>query len=654
MLRQSGRLGQTPGGSNAFPSDFYNAINRGDREGAMLSIREEAGLPDGTPSPRAQELVENGEWDGKRMESLRCLGLVNCAGFISGDSKRFCGKLRCVIAAHKKAGGIPPGWYMTASPKCYQAKPVLPIEANGGPITSGGAALLSQTTLPFELSKGQWRFVMEAWLEKSLAVASLGSEEPGDGDEPGQETGAVWHMPNMSQWRDDEDDEGGNAYAAEPEVGARVPPRLAVDTNLDRSERQEDRAAQELGELVRRLMRDVTGLKEREYDLETQLDLLRTEHGGLTGDLARAQTELGAMRTHVGHMIGRVQRMEDDRGSSGQDVQASVDALSFDLLDPQGTIARMKRQISELNDKFDSGGGVTCHGVAFGSQTEFVKWYKLKGITNHAIFMDAVAVLHSITDAVVSDEQYNKTRESQTKNEFDNSLESTMVSSFNTMVPSGLIGGRVVKEGGAAAVQLKRCMATFDVWEPIGMERGLSHEIVTGVGAVSQEVSEYQASCTNDPEVRLLAQGLLGDSVNFCRELVLFVSVQNKHLTQGTKYTKEQVWGMQLDIILQILSELSQQRRGLATSARKEPALYAWAMLKARVIQERLRANKFEDDPSLNGIIMRKIMLQGGSDALKVKIDKIDEVAKKVADYHRINNSDVKSLQDRISKLEKK
>jgi hypothetical protein len=56
----------------------------------------------------------------------------------------------------------------------------------------------------------------------------------------------------------------------------------------------------------------------------------------------------------------------------------------------------------------------------------------------------------------------------------------------------------------------------------------------------------------------------------------------------------------------------------------------------------------------LNGIIMQKIMLQGGSDALKVKIDKIDEVAKKVADHHRIYNSDVKALQDRVAKLEKK
>jgi hypothetical protein len=228
------------------------------------------------------------------------------------------------------------------------------------------------------------------------------------------------------------------------------------------------------------------------------------------------------------------------------DLQASVESLSYKILDKHGSVHRMKVQIAELNDKFDSGGGITCHGLLFGLQKEFIRWYKAKNIENHAMFMDGIAVLHSISDSVVSDEQYNKTRKSQTKNEFDNSLESTMVSSFNTLVPAGLIGGKQVKEGGAAAVQLKRCLATFEVWEPVGMERWLSHEIAAGISHVNGEVLEYQSNCTRDPEVRLLAQGLLGDLVNICRELILFISVQNKHLTQGTKYTKEQVWGMQL------------------------------------------------------------------------------------------------------------
>jgi hypothetical protein len=452
-------------------------------------------------------------------------------------------------------------------------------------------------------------------------------------------------LPDMGQ--DPDEDEGEPAIEEPP-----VAPRLAVVTRT--SVEAEADAAAKLAAMKRRLMREMDAFKSREQSLVTQLAVMRGDQDRLVEKLVRANRDVGDLRTHVGQLIGRVQRVEGEAETTAPDVQAALDLVSIDMSDTKVTVERMKLQIGELSDKLDSGGGVSCHGLVFGSQKEFVRWYKQKNIANHAMFMDAVAVLHSISDAVVSDEQYNKTRESQTKNDFENSLESTMASSFNTMVPSGLIGGRLVKEGGAAAVQLKKCLSSFEIWEPAGMERGLSQEIVEGIGLVNQEVLEYQSNCTKDPEVRLLAQGLLGDSVNFCRELVLFVSVQNKHLTQGTKYTKGQVWSMQLDIILQILTELSKERRGLATSARKEPALYVWAMLKARAVQERLRGNKFEDDPSLNGIIMRKIMLQGGSEALNLEIKKIEVVDKRVTDNYRVNNSDIKSLQDRVSKLEKK
>jgi hypothetical protein len=652
MLGQVGRLGRSPGGSNAFPSDFFNALNRGDSEGAVSTVRDQFSFtPEVAPSPRAQEMLDNGEWDAKRSDLLRCLDGSNCAAELSGG--RFCGKRKCITAAHKKAKGVPPGWYIATTPKCFWAEPCLPLEVDGGPITSGGATLLYSDPDKLKLTKGQWRVVIESWLDAVKNVEAVESAE--EEQEPtGSEPARFFPEGDDEEGEDDEAEDDN-----EPDFRYTRDPFEPVDPFAGTAD-----VPTEQSKALLDMAREVEILKRTDQALKTQLKMARTELAGLAGDLTRAYRQIGGLQDQVTSQAGsltqlvrRVQRMESEAhlpvpGAVG--LQASVESLSYEILDKHGAVHRMKAQIAELNDKFDSGGGIACHGLTFGSQKEFIRWYKAKNIENHAMFMDGVAVLHSISDSVVSDEQYNKTRESQTKNEFDNSLESTMVSSFNTLVPAGLIGGKQVKEGGAAAVQLKRCLATFDVWEPAGMERGLSHEIAAGISHVNGEVLEYQSNCTRDPEVRLLAQGLLGDSVNFCRELILFISVQNKHLTQGTKYTKEQVWGMQLDILLQILQELSQARRGLATSARKEPALYVWAMLKARVIQERLRGNKFEDDVSLNGIIMRKIMLQGGSDALKVKIDKIDEVAKKVADHHRIYNSDVKSLQDRVAKLEKK
>jgi hypothetical protein len=619
-----------------------------------------------------QEMIDNGEWDVKRRDVLQCFNGQRCGGKI-GDSTRICGKPRCVIALHKQHGLAAPGWYITVGSKSVWAKPVLPLGSDGGPILSGGAALLTRVDKPVRLTKGQWRVAIESWLDAEDQVLTIDSGESGSVILPSVDLSELptSHEVDEEEEPDDDDDGGDDGNGDDNldyDLDGLDDPHLApvpVLDNLARNPRVR-RVAQlghDLGEgaieVLQRLSREVRSLKDRDFEQEAQLVRLQEDRDGLAASVERARLQtrsleqrLDVVRTSVSPVIQRIQKVV--HGLLQVQTSAAVDSLTFEIFDAQGTLPRMKQQISELNDKFDSGGGITCHGVTFGSKTEFLRWYKLKGIVNHAMFMDAVAVLHSISDAVVSDEQYNKTRESQTKNAFDNSLESTMASSFNTLVPAGLIGGRQVKEGGAATAQLKKCMATFDVWEPPGMEQGLSHEIVAGITLVNDKVLKYQGNSMRDPEIRLLAQGLLGDSVNFCRELLLFISVQNKHLTQGTHYTPAQVWSMQLDILLQILHELSQIRRGLATSARKEPALYAWGMLQARAVQERLRTNKFENDPLLNGIIMRKIMLQGSNDALKVKIKKIDEITKKVANYHRISNSDIKALQDKVAKLEKK
>jgi hypothetical protein len=96
---------------------------------------------------------------------------------VSGEPGRICGKRKCITAGHKKASGVEPGWYITATPKCYWAFPCLPTESDGGPITSDGAALLYQDPDPLKMTKGQWRVVIESWLDAAQHVATVDSEE---------------------------------------------------------------------------------------------------------------------------------------------------------------------------------------------------------------------------------------------------------------------------------------------------------------------------------------------------------------------------------------------------------------------------------------------------------------------------------------------
>jgi hypothetical protein len=166
-----------------------------------------------------------------------------------------------------------------------------------------------------------------------------------------------------------------------------------------------------LSEALLEMAQEVDYLRRSDRTLRTQLVMAQTERSGLAGDLSRAHRQIGGLQDQVTAQAGsltqllrRVQRMESDVHlpvPGAVDLQASVDLLSYAILDKHGTVHRMKAQIAELNDKFDSGGGIACHGLLFGSQKEFIRWYKAKNIENHVMFMDGVAVLHSISDSVV-------------------------------------------------------------------------------------------------------------------------------------------------------------------------------------------------------------------------------------------------------------
>jgi hypothetical protein len=150
-------------GEPTFPSDFFAGLADGEEGGAFASVRREAILPDGQPSPRVVEL--GGEWDTSVVVSLCMLDEGCCAGSVGGED-RFCGKAgaTCNIDKHKRATKeVRRGWYIAAGSRLtgYYWSPCLPTEEDGGPITAGGAAFLNEAN-PFRMSQGQWILVIEA------------------------------------------------------------------------------------------------------------------------------------------------------------------------------------------------------------------------------------------------------------------------------------------------------------------------------------------------------------------------------------------------------------------------------------------------------------------------------------------------------------
>jgi hypothetical protein len=156
-------------GKDVFPFDFFTALNNGDDDTAIDELRREA-LPDGeVPSPRAEALIKSGEWDSNQKVSLVFIEANACAGRIGNDEYRFCGKSAnyCTVGIHTKVtvGSIKRGWYISCMGKSQGllTTPFLSAMEDGGPIRPTGAGRLADGDNPFRLTRGQWKFIIDAW-----------------------------------------------------------------------------------------------------------------------------------------------------------------------------------------------------------------------------------------------------------------------------------------------------------------------------------------------------------------------------------------------------------------------------------------------------------------------------------------------------------
>jgi hypothetical protein len=162
-----------------FPYTFFDAINQADGDGVVAVVTSVARTTDGTLTPRAAEFDSIGEWDSKMELSLVCLGAHCCPAKVGqAGAPRICGRPKsdCTVPGHKKAAGVvEPGWYISAGAKNAGAfeQPRLPIERDGGPITSRGAAFLIDGDALFKLPKGRWLLAIEAFLAAEKAKAEV-------------------------------------------------------------------------------------------------------------------------------------------------------------------------------------------------------------------------------------------------------------------------------------------------------------------------------------------------------------------------------------------------------------------------------------------------------------------------------------------------
>jgi uncharacterized protein YneF (UPF0154 family) len=237
-------------------------------------------------------------------------------------------------------------------------------------------------------------------------------------------------------------------------------------------------------------------------------------------------------------------------------------------------------------------------------------------------------------------------------------LEASIVASFSTVLPSILVGNKKETLGGAYECLIS-CAKSYDVWHPVGPQgsSGLRVRIRDGSKLVTARLKSLRDTLTSNGDVRELATLLASDSLSFVNELIEFVETQYRELTDLSSFSSTDSWSLIIDCLSHIFVELHQARSTVLDSGAHRAGLYLWGFIKAWIIQERYRRNEFKDDPSLTGLLVRRLMVHNGEETLRKQLDgiasnaqQLDKLTDKVSAHHSKHTA----LQRRVKALESK
>ncbi len=673
-------------------SRFFESLGRSDNE-ALLTIQEQVPA-EGVPSPRAQELIDSGEWDSRLALALVpvpsediCCGVVGQA--VRGESRRFCTRVGCEIPAHRlKCPDVTlPGWFIDGGPRDDSgvfAEYRLPLAQDGGPIGDAAAMRLMDGDNRFRLSKGQWKFLIMEWHAarvdtfssqasptdqeaeasptdqeaETLAAEILAAETRADvtliAGRGGIEEAKEFNFDSS----DSDTGTPGDRDALRRRVAEMEGKLLELELLTNEQEKRLEQYVVDFGELKTALGPYTSGDNVLGQDIQRLDNRIRTLEGRNLG--GRAVSGGCAQDADFKALLRRVLAVEKAQapGNTSRDLEARVVKVESGLFDPTGPVQHLRLSFQKLNDKLADGGGVNCHGVIFPCKKDLMAWWNTRNL-DISMFADAQALLHAIKPPVTHTDDAVRSMESRAKIKMKSPLQQAVETSYDTVLAGMLVGNAKVKGDVTGGVYdfLKAYLKSREVWKSADRSGGVRRQIIEGIPRVQARIQEIRSRVTTDPEALNLSAGLVNDSAQFLRDLVVFVDDLYDELMANSKHTPAAIWDLIVECLATVFEELSDARGQIADAAgwsSTSTGLYLWGMIRAWEVQQRLSRNQIKNDPTLTGILVRRILLHGDADkTLRDQLAKIDPLETRVDAQHKSFEGEIKGLRKRVVELEK-
>lgn len=665
-----------------FTRQFFEAL--GDSAETARSLLRDAAYENGVdaePSPRAADIVDRGEWDSHAMLGLELIGRDACfhklgsmkeTAFPSAPSlTRFCGKPNCTLATHAKAW-LPenerrPGWYVDCGSLNGVIKELrFPTAEEGGPIANTNAMLaLTDAADPFQMSIGQWTFLHGYWAEESPeslassvsdvseAASGRASRPPdvetvdeesnpeveGSGTEPLSSEARAFFKTTLR---------GPSFSTADTPTMALAPPRKSpeeaeapsVGGFLERIIQMNPPNEEEASNMFRQFANKL------DAHLSTQaMELVRLQSVQAVTlkrleKVEYADVELGAVKSRLTVVEGQNIKLQAELDHL-RGIEQTTETLRHNMLDNSGRVPVLWRELKVLKGRVDSA-GIKVHGVKFNDASAYLAWAK-KNDLPVGIMVDAISGLQTVHAPYVPQSDATKARADQAKVGFKTPLEAAIATSFDSIIP-GILGGGKVSDVSSTLAVLQAALLKYEDFDPPGGTEGVMARMNSGIKSAEAQITEMLREVTDDPEVIALAQGITRDSVHFIAECTHFVCTQNKEYTADSSRSKDQVWKMQLECLAIMLEELSKARGMIRTAASFEPRLLDYGQLKGWQVQQRYLKNNFRDDPMFTGVLVRRLLMHGDDKTLKKRLDSLESFQNKYNDQHRKDQAEVKKI----------